>query len=198
MEEPVFESANADSNLLTPPGGFLVWVIVLVEFLTFGMGLAVFEVMRRQEPEVFRVGQTGLNHFIAFANTLILLTGGWLMANAVEHLRENRWAQARRGTLAAAACGLVFLVLKGSEYAEKLRHGDDLHRDTFHTLYWLLTGFHYLHVLVAVVLLLVMARALRNTATMNETRENVGASAIFWHLCDLVWLLLLPVVYLLR
>ena len=52
--------------------------------------------------------------------------------------------------------------------------------------------------LVAVVLLLVMARALRNTATTNETRENVEASAIFWHLCDLVWLLLLPVVYLLR
>lgn len=198
MAEPAFESPRSDSNLLTPPGGFLVWVIVLVEFITFGMGLAVFVVLRHREPAVFHSGQAGLHHGIALANTLILLFGGWWMANVVVHLRQGDRGRARRGTVWAAMCGVAFLVLKGWEYIAKLRQGADLHRDTFHTLYWLLTGFHYLHVLVAVILLWAMVRALGQTKLAAETRDNVEASAIFWHLCDLVWLLLLPVVYVLR
>ena len=105
---------------------------------------------------------------------------------------------ARRYLFAAAACGLGFLLVKGGEYMAKIRLGLDLSHDTFHTLYWLITGFHYLHVLAALVLLLVMARGLRRHGADGEWTEHVESTAIFWHFCDLVWLLLLPVVYLLH
>lgn len=183
--------------VLEPPGGILVWMLVFLELVTFGAGLIVFVILRGQEPETFRRGQALLSAPLAALNTALLLTGGWLMANAMARLRDGAPASARRWVIASALSGVGFLAVKSCEYADKLRHGLDLHHDSFFTLYWLLTGFHYLHVLVAVVLLAAMARGLRRGEYTRECHENVEASGIFWHLCDLIWLLLLPVIYLL-
>lgn len=185
------------NGLLTPPGGFLVWLIVFVEVLTFGVGLVVFVRLKAGEAAVFHAGQAGLSRGTALINTLLLLTGGWVMANAVGRLRAGAVSDARRGMVRAGLFGVAFLVVKSGEYVEKLRLGLDLHRDTFHTLYWLLTGFHFLHVVVAVILLGAMAWGLRRGACSREHAENVESSAVFWHLCDLIWLLLMPVLYLL-
>ena len=185
------------ADLFTPPGGALVWMIVFLELLTFGIGLIVFLRCKAAEPEVFRDGQAGLGQVLAFANTLLLLTGGWLMADALDRVRARRVSDAFRGIGLAAAFGLLFLLVKGGEYASKFGRGLDLHHDTFHTLYWLLTGFHYLHVVVAIILLLAMAWGLRHGECTEEHALNIEGSAVFWHLCDLIWLLLMPVVYLL-
>lgn len=189
---------HAGPAWITPPGGILVWMVVFLELLTFGIGLAIFVRLRASEPEVFRQGQAGLNTVTALVNTLLLLTGGWRMANALVRLRARDWIGARRETLFAAVLGGGFLVVKGGEYAAKLGHGHGLNHDTFHLLYWFLTGFHFLHVVVAVILLLAMARALGRSERDPELPDHVEGSAIFWHLCDLIWLLLLPVVYLIR
>lgn len=188
----------AARGLLTPPGGILVWLVVFLELLTFGIGLAVFVHLKAGEPAVFWAGQAGLSPGTALANTLLLLTGGWLMANALVRLRAGATVRARRDLVAAALCGVGFLGVKGWEYAGKLGQGHGLHQDTFHTLYWLLGGFHYLHVVVAVVLLAAMAWHLRGGACSPELREHIEGSAVFWHLCDLIWLLLVPVIYLVR
>lgn len=195
---PAPAAAARPGDLLHPPGGLLIWLVVFVELLTFGLALAVFVSLRAQEPELFRAGQAGLHLSAALANTLLLLTGGWWMANATARLRQGDLNATRRYLFAAATCGLGFLVVKGSEYAAKIHLGLDLSHDTFHTLYWLITGFHYLHVFAALLLLLVMARGLRLHGAEGEWVEHVESSAIFWHFCDLVWLLLLPVVYLLH
>ena len=185
------------ADVFAPPGGALVWMIVFLELLTFGIGLIVFLRCKAAEPQVFRDGHAGLGQVLAFVNTLLLLTGGWLMADALDRVRARRVSDALRGIGLAAAFGLLFLLAKGGEYASKLGQGLDLHHDTFHTLYWLLTGFHYLHVVVAIILLLAMAWGLRHGECTEEHALNIEGSAVFWHLCDLIWLLLMPVVYLL-
>ncbi len=195
----VNESVHAGRlQVATPPGGVLIWLIVLLEVFTFGIGLVAFMLQGAAEPEVFRRGREALNQTIGLINTLVLLTGGWCMANGISRLRANDARQAERWTTAAALAALGFLVLKGFEYAEKIGHGHTLHADTFFTLYWLLTGFHFLHVATALVVLLVMVWGLRRGRYNAVRHEDVESSGIFWHLCDLIWLLLYPILYLLR
>lgn len=180
----------------SPPGGLLVWLVVLVELLTFAAAFVVFAVQRRAAPGAFAAGRASLDQPLALANTLILLGGGAAMAWAVAQLKTGAAAAARRWTWLAAASAAAFVVLKSAEYAGKLAHGHDLHAGPFYTLYWLLTGFHLLHVLVAGVLLVWLAARLRPGLPPPDAEDAEGA-AVFWHLCDLIWLLLYPILYLL-
>ncbi len=91
--------------------------------------------------------------------------------------------------------GVFFLVLKGFEYYEKMEVGLTIGYNTFFTFYWLLTLFHVIHLLVGLVILLFMQRDL-NKNKLNAKIEDVEASAAFWHMCDLIWLLIFPVIYL--
>lgn len=180
-----------------PPGGILVWIIVFLELITFSAGLVVFVVQGWHEADAFRASRALLNQPIALANTLILLTGGWCMANGIACLRKGHRVHSARWVGGAIITGIAFLSLKGVEYAGKIHHGIGFGSDTFFTLYWLLTGFHFLHVLVAVVLLVVMWSGIRRGKYHRDHYLNVESSGIFWHMCDLIWLLLYPIIYLL-
>lgn len=181
-----------------PPGGLVVWIVVFLELITFGAGLVIVVVQGRQEVEAFQKARALLNQPIALTNTLILLTGGWCMANGLAALRRGAGPAAQRWITGAIASGVAFLILKGCEYAGKIAHGIGFGEDTFFTLYWLLTGFHFLHVLVAVILLLAMRAGVRRGKYHRDDHLDVESSGLFWHLCDLLWLLLYPVIYLLR
>ena len=87
--------------------------------------------------------------------------------------------------------GLLFLALKTIEYYFKIEAGLTLDHNTFFTFYWLLTGFHVIHVLVGIVILGYFYFSLK-----NQEIEDIEAGAAFWHMCDLIWLLLFPVIYL--
>lgn len=188
--------SGTGAGLFEPPGGILVWIVAFVELLTFLLGLGAFLVQKRGDPELFRAGQALLSQPLALANTLLLLTGGWFMANAIVTLRAGRGAAAGRWIGGAALTGLGFLVLKGVEYADKLGHGFNLGHDAFFTLYWMITGFHFLHVVVAVILLVAVGFGVRRGRYTAAGHEDVASVAVFWHLCDLIWLVILPVVYL--
>ena len=89
--------------------------------------------------------------------------------------------------------GFLFLALKSIEYYFKIEAGITIGYNTFFTYYWLLTLFHLVHVIVGLVILFVVSRSLIKNKTNLEDFE---ASAAFWHMCDLIWLLLFPVIYL--
>src|SRR5690606_33112478 len=126
-----------------------------------------------------RSGRQQLQLAFGLANTALLLTSGYFMAEAVE--RYRRRANARFLISIAAAGGILFLIVKGIEYSAKVRAGLTLGADTFHTYYWLLTGFHVLHVVIGVILLCVICRRLHPDAKPLEP-EDVEAGAVFWHM----------------
>jgi nitric oxide reductase NorE protein len=194
---PASDAAGEGASSLEPPGGVLVWLVIFIELLTFAAGLLSFAVSRNGEPAVFAAGRGALNQPLALANTIVLLTGGWTMANGLASLRRCSVEASGRWMMGAIACGGLFLALKSVEYADKLRHGLDLHHDTFFTFYWLLTGFHVLHVLAAVAILGALLRGVRAGRYTSRDLLDVESGAAFWHLCDLIWLLLYPTVYLL-
>lgn len=185
-------------NIFYPPGGILLWIIISLETLTFVIGIAVFLHEKKAEPELFSRSQALLSPVFGMVNTLVLLTGGFMMASSVRQLKVGNSKKSLFWIYAAAAMGLAFLCIKGFEYYEKLGHGLTIDFDSFFTFYWLLTGFHFIHVLVATVILLGMARGIKKGSYNKSVYADVESGAAFWHMCDLIWLLLFPVLYLLH
>ena len=189
------EAANTKS-VWYPPGGILVWALVLMELLTFSAALIALVVSSKSDPAGFHESRLLLNPTYGVINTFFLLISGYFMAMSLERFKQGNRKAAQRYLLITILGGFLFLALKAVEYSGKIEHGLVLGYDTFFTFYWLLTCFHVLHVLVGLVILLCFAFGLRHPDKKIK-QEDFEAGAAFWHMCDLIWLMLFPVLYLL-
>jgi len=172
------------------PGDLMIWVLIVSELLVFGAGLAAFLAVRVTDPAGFAAAQDALYRTGAGLNTVVLVSSGALAAWALRLREGAHRGAARLALVAAAALGVVFLIVKGVEYADKAGAGIAWDTHAFFTFYYLLTGFHAAHVVAGVVVLLLVS--------WRDTPRNIEAGAAFWHMVDLVWVLLFPVIYLLR
>ena len=178
-------------NFYYPPGGILMWIIIFIELITFGMALVALAYSSKENPQLFHESSMHLNKMIGTINTVFLLTSGFYVAQAVHNYKKNNFSKASSLFKIAMIGGLLFVLLKSIEYYFKIESGFHLDSNTFFTFYWLLTGFHIIHVIVGLVILLIL-----NNNLSDKSIEDVEASAAFWHMCDLIWLLLFPVLYL--
>ncbi|QGZ32421.1 cytochrome c oxidase subunit 3 [Stutzerimonas stutzeri] len=177
------------------PGDLAMWFFILAELTVFALLILAFAVTQRLEPESFRESRAALDRSIGLALTLSLLTSGLLAALAVEQVRN---AQPRRGAallLAALVTSCVYVVLKLNEYSHLAERGLGLEYNTFYTLYWILTGFHFLHVLLGMVILGWMAERCRRCAYRAGDCAGLESGVLYWHMVDMVWVLLFPLVY---
>ena len=182
-------------NIYTPPGGILLWIIIFLELITFGIALIVMAVYAQAEPMIFHDSRLQLDVTIGMLNTVFLLTSGFFMANTVQELKRNNKSKGHTYLVATILFGLFFLVLKAIEYSSKIDAGLFMGTNMFFTFYWLLTVFHVIHVIVGLVILSTILYGLKKEDSPTKM-EDIEASAAFWHMCDLIWLLLFPVIYL--
>jgi len=180
-------------NIYYPPGGILLWILIFLELITFGVALIVLVVNSKENPELFHQSRLHLNSTFGAINTIFLLTSGAFMAVTVHQFKLNNNLIASKYLKLTMLGGMLFLILKGFEYYLKIESGHTLGSNSFFTFYWLLTGFHVIHVLVGMVILLFTQNGLKKGKTLLE---DIEASAAFWHMCDLIWLLLFPMLYL--
>ena len=171
------------------PGELIMWVLIFSELAVFGAGLLAFLAVRLGDPAGFAEAQAHVHRLAAAANTVVLLTSGWLAARAHRAAEAGRTRAVRANLGGAAALGAVFLAIKAAEYADVAGRGFGPDSHPFFTFYWGLTGFHAAHVAAGIIILGLVA--LRGRA------EPVEAATQFWHMVDLVWVLLVPIVYLL-
>lgn len=181
------------SNIYYPPGGILMWIIISLELITFGMAIIAMVYSGKQEPDLFHQSRMLLNPIYGIINTIILLTSGFCLAISVHYLKINILQKSKILLLVTMLFGILFLLVKTIEYNEKINLGLDINHNLFFTFYWLLTLFHVIHVIVGLVILGSVYFGLRNKKT---TIEDVEASASFWHMCDLIWLFIFPIIYL--
>ncbi len=181
-------------SLADPPGGALIWLIIAVELVTFGIIGVLLARLRSTEPALFHAGQAALSSTTGLVYTLSLVASGWLAAEAVHAVGQGRRARARRALLGAIGGGLVFVGLKLHDGAGLIAAGHDLGSNDFWSGFYFATGFHLVHVAVGLVLLAVAAARLRRPAKADE-HETITALVLFWHLCDLAWFVLLAVLY---
>lgn len=183
-------------NIYYPPGGILLWIIIFLELITFGMALVAMAYYDTQEPEIFHTSRLQLNSILGTINTLFLIVSGYFMAVSVRYLKKNEIKKSSLFLKLTMLGGVLFLVLKAFEYSHKIEMGLTIGYNTFFAFYWLLTLFHVIHVIVGLVILVSVHIGI-NKKTSSTTIEDVEASAAFWHMCDLIWLLLFPIIYLL-
>ncbi|WP_065751148.1 cytochrome c oxidase subunit 3 family protein [Bradyrhizobium paxllaeri] len=172
------------------PGDPMMWVLVFSELVAFGLFLGAFIVAHAVKPAIFASGQTSLDATLAGYNTIVLVTSGWAAAKGVSSARANARRHARLWLLLAMALGGAFVTIKLVEYAREIGSGIGLETSVFFTLYFLLTGFHLLHVCLGIIILAVVCR--------QADPVHVETGTIFWHMVDLVWIVMFPIVYLVR
>ncbi|WP_347265915.1 cytochrome c oxidase subunit 3 [Paracoccus sp. (in: a-proteobacteria)] len=172
------------------PGDLMIWVLIVSELAVFGAGLLAFLAVRLGDPTGFAEAQDQLHRVSAAINTAVLVTSGWFAARAARDAHHDRPGPTRLNLALAGLLGIVFLVLKGIEYADAAAKGLSTETHPLFTFYWLLTGFHAAHVAAGVVILALVA--------IRTRAELVEAGAQFWHMVDLVWVILFPIIYLLR
>jgi nitric oxide reductase NorE protein len=172
------------------PGDPMIWVLIASELAVFGLLLGSFAVARAVNPAVFAAGQGLLDPRLAAVNTLVLLTSGWAAARGALAARQHVVSVCRLWLTLAIGLGGVFVAIKLTEYASEIAAGAGLETSTFFTLYFLLTGFHLLHVVLGMVMLAVVLRGAKPMAVETVTS--------FWHMVDLVWVAMFPIVYLVR
>lgn len=180
-------------------GDLVIWLVILAELLTFGIFFLAYAFTRVRQVEVFNASQRTLDLHAGVVNTVLLITGSWCVARAVQAVRDQ--GDSRRGTrwlLASLACGGGFLVLKSAEYAAKLHAGIDVSTNDFYLFYFMLTGFHFLHVVVGLVILSILSFYTARGHYGPHDSHALETGAAFWHLVDLLWIVLFPLVYVMR
>lgn len=182
-------------NIYYPPGGILMWILITLELITFGIALIALVAYSRENPELYHESRLKLNTTYGAINTVFLLVSGFFMATTVHLFKQQKFDKSSFYLKLTMLGGFLFLALKAVEYYDKLELGLTLDFNTFFSFYWLLTGFHVIHVLVGLIILSLFYFSLKNQKTQPKL-EDVEASATFWHMCDLIWLLLFPVIYL--
>ncbi|MGP1630084.1 MAG: cytochrome c oxidase subunit 3 family protein [Giesbergeria sp.] len=179
-------------------GDLGVWLVILLELLTFAILFVSYAFARIRELDLFNASQATLNLHTGALNTVLLISGSACVAAAVQAMGRDARAACSRWLLGALACGSGFVAIKLWEYADKLAEGVDLSTNTFYMFYLLLTAFHFLHVLVGLLALAWLWWRVRRGAYGSSDLHALETGAAFWHMVDLLWIVLFPLVYVMR
>jgi cytochrome c oxidase subunit III len=187
-----------------------MWVFIATEVLLFGGLFVCYAAYRFLYPEAFlQTATKEMELTIGTVNTLVLLVSSVLVAFADTLIRRDRQLPCAACLALAAALGVVFLSLKGVEYAHHVEHGalpGHWYRMAelpgpgpamFMTLYFLMTGLHAVHMTVAVVVLLWICWQSMAGSYSRGYHTPVALGGMYWHLVDVIWVFLYPLFYLL-
>jgi len=181
-----------------PPGDLAIWIFILAELLVFAVFFSAYAFTRAQHVELFNTYQQTLDTNAAMINTLALITSSYFVMRAVAAIRKNRQQQCVSWIVAAILMGVLFIVIKSGEYAHHYANGINLRTNTFYMFYLSLTFFHYMHVLMGMIILGAVAVKAHNGSYSAREHTGVETGASYWHMVDIVWLILFPLVYIMR
>lgn len=169
-----------------------LWLFILLELSTFSVFFAVIAYYRIRERATFAAGQADLNSHLALVSTLVLITGSLAAARAVREMRRGHVGRTRWLLAGSIASGLFFVGFKVVEYHRLVDDGHTLNSNHFFLCYFGFTLVHLAHVLIGTVVLLVVTIV----TPKRRSVPLVEGAAMYWHMVDLVWLILFPLLYL--
>ena len=180
------------------PGDFAIWIFIFAELLVFGVFFASYAFSRAYNVELFNTYQATLDRRAGMLNTLLLIAGSFFVARAVAAIRIDDTRAAARWLVWSLAAGSGFLVVKALEYHAKFSVGINLSTNTFYMFYISLTFFHFMHVILGMVILAALWVNTRRGRYSAASHAGMDSGASYWHMVDLVWIVLFPLVYLLK
>jgi nitric oxide reductase NorE protein len=179
------------------PGEVGIWVFIFGDMMAFGLMFIVFMSARMDEPDTFEESRKTLHLAFGAMNTLLLLVGSLLVVRGIRALRTGT---GRAPLLFAMCwlCGLCFVINKFIEYSWVTGDGHTIGTNMFYGYYFMLTGVHLLHLLLAMVGMALMYRISKREVLAAKDMRNIEALGAYWHLVDLLWVILFPLIYLMR
>jgi cytochrome c oxidase subunit 3 len=183
-----------------------MWIFLLTELFLFGGLFLVYAVFRAKYSHDFHTAALELNTFIGALNTVFLLTSSMTAAMSLTAIQKKNPKGALILVIITLLFAALFMVNKyfewthkfhfkifpGSEVLQNMERGELI----FFGLYFMMTGLHALHVLVGMVLLTINLFKIRSGAVNAERFLLLENTALYWHLVDLIWIFLFPLLYL--
>lgn len=179
-------------------GDLAVWLIILAELLAFGILFLSYAFARLNDVPLFIDSQKTLDLTYGGINTALLITASWCVVRAIQAVKRDASAVGSWWLSAALLCGAGFIVIKLTEYSAKWEAGLDLSTNTFYMFYFLLTGFHFFHVLAAMIFLTILKVQTLRGRYGSEDHHALETGGAFWHMVDLLWIVLFPLIYVMR
>ncbi len=194
MQIPYTTEARPDTGLYN--GKLGIWLFLASEVMLFAGLFSSYVLLRTGAVEwprhVLPVGMATLN-------TAMLIASSMTMVMAWEALKTNNWARHRTYLGLTVALGVVFLLVKFTEYREHIAAGELPSHNTFFALYYTLTAVHALHIVGGLVVMLYLLGPGAKLWAQQPVQftNRVEATGLYWHFVDFVWVLLFPLLYLL-
>jgi len=191
-----------------------MWIFLITEILLFSGMFVAYAVFRQWSPETFSAAGATLDQMMGTANTLVLLTSSLTVALSIHSIKQDKVKRCVYYLLGTLALAGVFMVVKYFEYATKFEHGVfpgggfDPHgahyehlagmesAPQFFSIYFVMTGIHGFHVLVGMLIIGVMAYMAWSGSFSSDWYTPVELTGLYWHLVDIVWIFLFPLLYL--
>jgi len=178
-----------------PSGDLAVWIFIIAELLVFGLFFSSYAITRINNIELFEFYQLTLDRTSALLNTLALISSSYFVVRSVIATKQNQQKSAFNWMLLAIVMGMAFVVIKTIEFEHHLSQDITLSTNTFYMFYLSLGFFHYLHVILGLIILSVIAININKGAYNDKEHSGIESGANYWHMVDLVWLILFPLVY---
>lgn len=173
-----------------------MWLFLGTEILLFGGLFAAYAIFRAKFPEMFIEQHHKLDITKGAINTIILIFSSMTMAIAVWAAKRGDNKKVVLFMVITILCGLAFGGVKYFEYGAKFSHHIYPSTNIFFALYFLMTGLHMLHVFAGIVILAVIAFLAHKGKFSREYYTPVEVGGLYWHLVDLIWIYLFPLLYL--
>ncbi len=185
-----------------PPGDFAVWIIIYIELLTFGLFFIGYIYSRRGDIELFNASQLLLDQRAGFTNTIILITSSYFVVKAIKIIKtintQEAFNKASNWLLGAIGLSGIFLILKMTEFVGKYQEGINLSTNSFFMFYFLLTMFHFMHVILGMIILFNLYQKTKIGGYTKTNHIGLESGAAYWHMVDLLWIVLFPLIYIIR
>lgn len=186
-----------------------MWLFLATEILFFGGLFVAYTIYNWAHPDLFQEAHKFLNVRLGAINTIVLLFSSLTVVLAIHAIQQDKKKTAVINLAITIVCAVVFLVIKYFEYEHKIHAGllpglhftnaelsnpDQIH--IFFGIYFLLTGLHGIHVVIGIgVLVWIMLRTIKGDFS-SQYYLPMECSGLYWHLVDVIWIFLFPLLYL--
>ncbi len=177
------------------PGDIAMWFFILAELTVFAIFFIGFAVSEQLNADIFAQGKAQLHQTSGLINTIALITSSFFVALALGVMHKTQPKKAVSLILIAKVFALIYISIKIWEYLSLFEQGISIETNTFFTLYFLITAFHLMHVLLGMVILSVIAHRAWHDKYHSENLSGFEAGASYWHMVDLLWIILFPLIY---
>lgn len=183
---------NANRRL---PGDLAMWFFILAELTVFAILFIGFAIAEQQNTEMFSLGKTKLHQVSGLINTLALITSSYFVAIALHAMHLGHGKKSAKLLIIAKLVACIYIGVKVWEYLSLFKLDIGIETNTFFTLYFMITFFHLMHVLLGMVILAFVAVKAAKNDYDDGNISGFESGASYWHMVDMLWIILFPLIY---